>query len=117
MGEALVHPRLDGLSTNGFLYSLLNAMIEGLVSTIIPVYNRPAQMGEAVYSVLCQDYRPIEIVIVDDGSTDDTPINAQALVDGHPDVIRVVRQANAGPGAAREEGRTLARGEFIQYLD
>ena len=47
-------------------------MIDGLVSTIIPVYNRPVQLREAVESVLAQDYRPMEIFIVNDGSTDDT---------------------------------------------
>lgn len=89
----------------------------GLVSTIIPVYNRPAQLREAVGSVLAQDYRPIEIIIVDDGSTDDTPAVAQALAEQHPDIIRVATQGNAGPGMARERGRQMAQGEFIQYLD
>jgi glycosyltransferase involved in cell wall biosynthesis len=92
-------------------------MIHGLVSTIIPVYNRARQLREAVESALAQDYRPIEIVIVDDGSTDDIPAVAQALAEAHPDAIHIVRQANAGPGAARENGRMSARGEFIQYLD
>lgn len=92
-------------------------MIPGLVSTIIPVYNRAAQLREAVASVLAQDYRPIEIIIVDDGSNDDTFDVAQALAEQHPDIIRAVSQANAGPGMARENGRQLARGEFIQYLD
>lgn len=92
-------------------------MIDGLVSTIVPVFNRPRQLREAVESALGQDYWPIEILVVDDGSTDDTPAAAQELADSHPDIVRVVRQANAGPGAARERGRTLARGEFIQYLD
>jgi GT2 family glycosyltransferase len=92
-------------------------MIPGLVSTIVPVHNRPRQLREAVESALAQDYRPIEILIVDDGSTDDTPVVAQALADAHPDIVCLVRQANGGPGAARETGRTLARGEFIQYLD
>jgi len=93
-------------------------MINGLVTTIIPVYNRPAQLREAVASVLSQDYRPIEVIIVDDGSTDGVTLKvAQELAAAHPDVVRVASQANAGPGAAREHGRQLARGEFIQYLD
>ena len=92
-------------------------MTPGLVSTIIPVYNRPAQLREAVESVLAQDYRPIEIIIVDDGSTDDTLAVSKTLVTQYPDCIRVVTQANAGPGLARERGWKMARGEFIQYLD
>jgi len=92
-------------------------MITGLVSTIIPVYNRPAQLREAVESVMRQDYRPIEIIIVDDGSTDDTFAVAQALAAQHPGIFRCVTQVNAGPGVAREHGRQLAQGEFIQYLD
>lgn len=93
-------------------------MTPGLVSTIIPVYNRPAQLREAVASVLGQDYRPIQIIIVDDGSTDGvTSEVAHALADTHHTMVQVATQANAGPGAAREHGRQLAQGEFIQYLD
>lgn len=92
-------------------------MRPGLVSTIIPVFNRAAQMREAVASVLAQDWRPIEILLVDDGSTDETPQAAAALAREHPDIVRVLTQANAGPGAARERGRRAAQGEFIQYLD
>lgn len=91
-------------------------MKPGLVSTIIPVFNRPRQLGEAVESVLAQDYRPIEILIVDDGSTDETPAAADRLAAEHPEV-GVVHQANGGPGRAREAGRQRAQGEFIQYLD
>lgn len=89
----------------------------GLVSTIIPVYNRPVLLREAVESVLCQTYRPIEIIIIDDGSTDTTPEVIRALRDSTPDIIRTLRQSNAGPGVARETGRRMAQGEFIQYLD
>jgi len=89
----------------------------GLVSTIIPVYNRPKALVRAVRSVLEQTYRPIEILIVDDGSTDTTPTVLSQLAQSHPAEIRVFHQANAGPGAARERGRQAARGEFIQYLD
>ncbi len=93
------------------------ASIPGLVSTIIPVHNRAALLREAVASVLAQTYRPIEIILVDDGSTDDTGPAADALAAEQPGLIRVIHQANAGPGAAREAGRQMARGEFIQYLD
>lgn len=94
------------------------AVIDGLVSVVIPVFNRAAQLEEAVISVLAQDYRPIEIIIVDDGSTDlSTPAMAMQLATQNPDVVRVVRRDNGGPGLARETGRQLARGEFIQYLD
>ena len=93
-------------------------MISNLVSTIIPVYNRPAQLREAVASVLTQDYLPIEVIIVDDGSTDGaTQEVARELAVANPGVVRPAVQANAGPGAAREHGRQLAKGEFIQYLD
>ena len=94
-----------------------SANIPGLVSTIIPVHNRAALLREAVASVLAQTYRPIEIIIVDDGSTDDTGAAADELAAEQPESIRVLHRPNGGPGAAREAGRQTARGEFIQYLD
>ena len=96
----------------------MTEIIPGLVSTIIPVYNRPEMVREAVDSVLAQTYRPIEIILVDDGSTDgETPLLLDELAVGQPSVIHVIHQPNAGPGVARETGRQAARGEFIQYLD
>ena len=92
-------------------------IVEGLVSTIIPVHNRPELLREAVASVLAQDYRPIEVLIVDDGSTDDTGQVAEELAAWQPTEIRVLHIANGGPGVAREAGRRVARGEFVQYLD
>jgi glycosyltransferase involved in cell wall biosynthesis len=91
-------------------------MDPALVSAIIPVFNRPRMLREAVESVLAQTYRPVEILIVDDGSTDDTPAVANALASQHEEV-RVLRQSNAGPGRARETGRLQANGAFVQYLD
>jgi hypothetical protein len=88
-----------------------------LVSTIIPVHNRAALLRQAVQSVLAQTYRPIEIVIVDDGSSDDTGAVAEELARQAPVPITVVHQANAGPGAARQRGLELARGSFVQFLD
>src|SRR5260221_8544664 len=86
-----------------------------LVTTVIPAYNRSAMLREAVASVLAQTYRPIEIIIVDDASTDDTPRVADELAS---DEIRVVhREKNGGPSRAREEGRKAIRGAYVQYLD
>ena len=89
----------------------------GLVSTIIPVHNRPALLREAVASVLAQTHRPIEVIIVDDGSTDETRAVADSLAAANPAEIRVLRGKNAGPGMAREAGRLAATGEYVQYLD
>ncbi len=87
-----------------------------LVSTIIPVFNRAELVTEAIDSVLAQTHRPIEILVVDDGSVDETPQVLAKLASKHQE-IRVFTQPNAGPGAARELGRLNAKGEFIQYLD
>lgn len=92
-------------------------MIENLVSTIIPVYNRAAMLREAVASVLAQTWRPIEIIIVDDGSSDSTVHTAEDLQSLHPEITHVLRQTNSGPGPARQAGAEVAEGEFIQFLD
>jgi glycosyltransferase involved in cell wall biosynthesis len=91
-------------------------MIEGLVSAIIPVFNRPALLVEAVSSALAQTYSRLEIIIVDDGSTDETPEVIRSLSE-RDSRVRSARRTNGGPGLARESGREIARGEFIQYLD
>lgn len=90
--------------------------VPNLVSIIVPVYNRGTMLREAVASALEQNYRPIEIIIVDDGSTDDTTGIIEDLVARHRE-IKGLRCPNGGPGLAREAGRMVARGEYIQYLD
>lgn len=92
-------------------------IVDDLVSTIIPVHNRPTMLRAAVDSVLAQTWRPIEILICDDGSTDETVSVGRELADRYPDVVRYEWRSNGGAGVARETGRQLARGEFIQYLD
>ncbi len=95
----------------------IETLISNLVSTIIPVHNRPSLLQEAVASVLAQTHRPIEIIISDDGSTDDTPDVIRRLQASHPDEIVAFENPRRGQGPAREAGRTRARGEYIQYLD
>lgn len=92
--------------------------IPNLVSTIIPIYNRPNFLREAVASVLAQTHRPIEIILSDDGSDQAAVLTlAEQLVAENPAIIQLIRNPNRGPGPAREAGRQIARGEFIQYLD
>lgn len=95
----------------------MSDVVHNLVSTIIPVYNRPTMLREAVDSVLRQTHGELEVIIVDDGSTDDTPRVGEELTRENPDRIRYLRKPNSGPGPSRELGRLAARGEFIQYLD
>ncbi len=83
------------------------------VSVIIPTYNRAWTLRAAVDSVLAQTYRDFELIVVDDGSTDDT---AEILQPYGPD-ITVIRQANAGVSAARNTGIRAAKGAFIAFLD
>lgn len=91
---------------------------EGLVSVIIPVRNRPSLLVEAVESVLNQTWRSFEILIVDDGSTDETPSVAAEMAACNPGVIEVRRlEISAGPGLARNAGLNACRGEFVQFLD
>ncbi len=83
------------------------------VSVIVPVYNGEQFLAEAVASVRAQNYAPLEIIIVDDGSTDGTAEVARGLGDD----IQYVYQPNAGPAAARNRGVRLARGELIAFQD
>ncbi|MBS3936801.1 MAG: glycosyltransferase [Sulfuritalea sp.] len=84
-----------------------------LVSVIIPAYNVAPYIGEAIASVLDQNYAHIEVIVVDDGSTDGT----LAVVGAYGGQVQVLQQANAGAAAARNRGLVAARGEFIAFLD
>jgi len=83
------------------------------ISIVIPTYNRADMVPEAVESVLNQQFRSFEVIVVDDGSTDHTP----ALLAGFTPAITVIRQDNRGVSAARNRGIRNAKGEFIALLD
>jgi glycosyltransferase involved in cell wall biosynthesis len=89
------------------------------VSVIIPAHNAAATLARAVESVLAQTRAPMELIIVDDASTDSTTEVVQALCAQHPtEPIKMLRLAdNIGPGSARNAGWRLATGEFIAFLD
>jgi len=92
-----------------------DSQVEGLVSIIVPSYNMARFLPDAVNSALAQTYPNIEIQIVDDGSTDDTP---KVVRRWEGDArVRVHRQANGGLSNARNQGIALSRGEFIALLD
>lgn len=84
-----------------------------LVSCIIACYNRPDYVREAIQSALDQTYPNLEIIVVDDGSTDDTP----EVLASYGDKIKVVRQANSGTAAARNAGIAVSHGKYLAWLD
>ena len=83
------------------------------VSVIIPAYNAAATIAGTVEGVLAQTFKDIEIVCVDDGSTDRT----RAIVEGYAGQVRIVDQANSGPAAARNSGARNSSGEYLAFLD
>lgn len=87
-----------------------------LISVIIPVYNTAPYLSKCVQSVLNQTYQQFEIILVDDGSTDDSPqiCDALALQDSR---IRVIHQANGGLSCARNSGVKIASGESVLFID
>ena len=84
-----------------------------LISVIMPAYNALPYIDQAIRSVLDQDYPNIELIVVDDGSRDGTP----ELAEQFGDRVKVLRQKNAGPAAARNKGIAASRGDFIAFLD
>ena len=87
-----------------------------LVSVIVPLYNAAPFIGEALESIVASTYRPIEVVVVDDGSTDDSFNIAEAFAKNHPEV-QVVHQQNAGVSAARNKAIQIAKGKYILPVD
>src|SRR5882672_10540734 len=83
------------------------------ISVVIPCFNAAAWIGDTLASVLEQRHQDLEVIVVDDGSTD---TSAELIAHAFPSVC-LVRIENGGASRARNVGTQLARGEFIQYLD
>ena len=85
---------------------------ESLISCIIPVYNGERYLREAIDSILAQTYRPLEVIVADDGATD----GSAAIVSSYGDRVRYLFQPNAGPPAACNLGLRAAQGDFMAFL-
>ena len=83
------------------------------LTVVIPTYNRADLLGEAIDSVLTEKWPNLELLVVDDGSTDETP----KLLAGYGDQLRVIRQENAGESAARNTGIRAATHQLVALLD
>lgn len=91
-----------------------------LVTVVIPTYNRARLLSRAIWSVLSQEHRPLELVIVDDGSTDDTRTMIERLsstLDALGATCRYFYQEQSGPAAARNVGISHATGDYVSFLD
>jgi len=84
-----------------------------LISCVVPAFNSERYLDEAIGSILAQTYRPLQVIVADDGSTDATA----AIVRRYGTAVEMVRQATAGPAATRNLGLSVARGEFVAFLD
>jgi glycosyltransferase involved in cell wall biosynthesis len=100
-----------GVCTDGVADTAGPECQEALVSVIIPCYNSEAFLEEAIESAMAQTYSPVEIIVVDDGSTDRSPQIAQSLP------VRYVRQPNRGLAASRNLGIRESKGSYIVFLD
>ena len=87
----------------------------GTISVVVTTHNRAELVLETLASILAQSRPPLEVIVVDDGSTDATPQSLAPLAASGR--IRYVRQANAGLAAARNHGASLARGDYLAFID
>ncbi|MBO5831310.1 MAG: glycosyltransferase family 2 protein, partial [Alistipes sp.] len=88
------------------------------ISVVIPLYNKAAEIERALKSVISQSLTPHEIIVVDDGSTDNSADIVRRIIESHPEHnIRLVSQENRGVSAARNRGIEEATGEYVAFLD
>jgi len=87
-----------------------------VLSVIVPVFNTAPYLRQCMDSLVAQSFQDLEIVVVDDGSTDDSPRIIAEYVDAH-DLVTVIRRPNGGLADARNQGITAARGEYVGFVD
>lgn len=115
-----VDPALGGLHIGGVRFGgrVKEPDKKGWVSVVIPAYNRASRLADSVRSCLEQTYDKVEVIVVDDGSTDDTVATLERLVETWgPEHIRWVSQPNQGACVARNTGLEMVRTEYFQFHD
>ena len=111
--------RTDGQSKYGAVYGQAftteppASQTHSLVSVVIPCFNQEKYLAETLESIFSQTYQTVEIIVIDDGSTD----NTASVAKSYGNRIRFVQQFNKGTSAARNVGLELCMGKYIQYLD
>lgn len=107
---------LSGTTARDPLHSHAMSGTNSTVSVIIPTFNRAAFLREALDSVFAQTVQPCEVIVVDDGSKDNTESVVKEMQAAHPS-LRYLPQKNAGPAAARNTGMKAATGHWLAFLD
>jgi hypothetical protein len=88
------------------------------VSVIVPSFNRADLLHQLLASLRAQHWRPLEAIVIDDGSTDGTADSLEGIWDREPGLqLRILRQPNRGPASARNRGLAAARGDFLYFID
>lgn len=90
---------------------------QNLISVIMPCYDSAPYLAEAIGSVMNQTYAEVELIVVDDGSRDESVAIVRQCIRDYPGRIMLLEQANSGPYPARNFGLSRARGEFVAFLD
>ena len=87
--------------------------MQPLISCVVPVFDGEKHLGQTIDSILAQDYRPLEVIVVDDGSSDGSREVAAQFAPS----VRLIESSRIGPAATRNRGLSEARGDFIAFLD
>lgn len=96
---------------------VIGAVVAKKVSVVIPCFNAERWVAQAIQSCLDQTYRPIEVIVVDDGSTDNSLEKIMFYAEAFPDIVKGVSCSNGGPSEARNRGLAHISGSYLQYLD
>ena len=88
-----------------------------LISIIVPFHNRAAYLQRTLLSIFKQNYHPVELILIDNNSTDDSMSVCKSLISAAPFPTQITKASKQGASAARNEGVRLAQGEYLFFFD